>query len=409
MILDILRFTRGFVSFSVSGRYPERFINITSRNGIRIWDVDRRGDGFEAKMHMSDYMRIRPLARRAGVRLRIKRRSGLPDYISRYRSRVGVVIGACAFIITVFIMSMFVWSIDITGLDTVSLSEMQTLLRERGLYVGAFKPALDFQDIARDIMIEKHEIGWMAVNAAGSYASVEVKEEAPKPEVADIYSPCNIKAKRDGRILSLDTLEGTAEITEGSGVIQGQLLVSGVMGDELGGLRLVHADARAVAETVRTADFSVDESFTVLKPNGESATRRRLDLFGLSVPFVLESVSTPYSVTDSYRLSPAPLGVTLPIGTDVELVYAMEQKDVELDDDSAKELLIRQSELYEAIALCDCKVTAREYLLSRSEDKYILSVTYTCVEDIAYEEPIGTDENTDLTRRPTEPPSEKTP
>lgn len=403
MIIETIRTVRGYVSFTASGRYPERFINITASNGIHIWNVVRTGEGFSACMYMADYRNIRPLAKKAGVRLRIRQKHGLPSFISKHRGRVGVVIGSCVFILTVFIMSLFIWSIDISGLDTVSLSEMRELLRDEGLYVGSFKPSLDYQGISREIMLKKREIGWMAVNVSGSYASVEVKEESKAPEVADIYSPCNVKAERDGRILSIDAYQGERVITEGSGVIEGQLIVSGVMSDERGGLRLVHADARVMAQTERKAEFSTSDSFSVLKPNGDTAVRRRVNILGLSLPYVFEAVSSPYSSTDIYTENPSPLGVSLPIERESELVSALEIKECQLDDNSAKELLIAQSEIYETFSLSECTVTNREYSLTHSNGAYTLSVTYTCVEDIARSAPIGTDENTDLTPHYEEP------
>ena len=118
MLLELLRFLRGSVAFSVSGRYPERFLNITSQNQIRVWEVRRTEAGFTACMYRADYRGIRATARRAGVKLRVIRKGGLPSLLSRYRDRAGIVIGACTFIVAVFVMSLFVWSIEITGLDT---------------------------------------------------------------------------------------------------------------------------------------------------------------------------------------------------------------------------------------------------------------------------------------------------
>lgn len=402
MILDILRFVRGYVAFTVSGKYPERFINITARNGIHIWDVIREGDAIKACMYMSDYRDIRDLARKSGVRLRVSEKRGLPVFISAHRGRVGVAVGICVFILTVFVMSMFIWSIDITGLDTVSVSEMTELLRAQGLYVGAFKPSLDFTEVSRNVMLSERGIGWMAVNVSGSYASVEVKEESPAPEVADINAPCNVKAERDARILSIDAYQGERVITEGSGVVRGQLIVSGVMSDEQGGLRLVRADARVMAQTERRAEFSTAESYSVFKPSGEAAERRYMSILGAELPYMLGSVSSPYSVTDVFSDSPRPLSTALPLKRVTELVYALEERDCRLDCDSAKELLTARSELYEAFALSDCTVTEREFDLSLTDGVYTLGVTYTCVEDIAAAEPIGTDENTDL-----DPDSEK--
>ena len=244
----------------------------------------------------------------------------------------------------------------------------------------------------------------MAINIQGSYASVEIKEEAPAPEVADIYSPCNIKAKRDGVILRMETLQGATEIEEGSGVVEGQLLVSGVMGDEQGTSRLVRADARIFARTTHEAAFSVEENQSVLVPNGEVAQRKSLMLFGLSLPYRFGRVDSPYAAVESYSDALSPLGITLPVGVTTERVSALTYRDTVLDDNSAKELLEKQSQLYELFCLSDCTVEDRAYTLTRGAGAYTLRVTYTCVEDIAVQEPIGTDENTDLTRyvRPTQ-------
>ncbi len=394
MLLRFLRYLRGYVRFSVNGKFPERFLNITSSRGVRLWEVQRRGESFSASMYMSDYRRIRPLTRKANVRLKLSKKCGLPAFLSRNRRRVGPVIGACAFLLTVFIMSQFIWTVDISGLDTVSESEMRDLLRENGMYVGAFKPALDMQEISRAIMLEKHEVGWMAVNVTGSYASVEVKEEAPAPEVNDISFPCNVKAKRDGVLLRIEAYEGRAAIAEGSGVIAGQLIISGVIEDELHGARLVHAGGRVIAETTHEARFALPATLSGLSPDGETAERLSLNLFGLRLPFGFGKVSSPYSASLEVTESPAPLGVTLPVGTVTEHVSALCESERKLDENSAEELLRQQSVLYETFVLADCTVTARDYSLSCEDDTYTLTVVYTCTEDIAVSEPIGTDENT---------------
>lgn len=406
MLLDILRALRGSVRFTVSGKYPERFLNITSRNRIRLWDVQRTDTGFTACMYRSDYRNIRSPARGAGVKLRVLQKYGMPEWIFRFRDRTGVVIGACAFVLTVFILSQFIWSVDIAGLDTLSLSQMKDVLREHGLYVGAFKPSLDYQQIARDILLERHEIGWMAVNVTGSYASVEVKEEAPAPAVEDVDTPCNIKAKSDGQILRIEASEGDTVIMEGSGVIEGQIVVSGVRTDEQGASRLVHADARVIARTTRQASFSVSETTSCLRPVGDVVRRKSLEWFGLRLPYRFGAVDTPYQTVSTLSESPCALDITLPVGVTTETVSGLAYEEITFDENSAKELLLREARLYEAFTLKDCTVESREERLSRRGGAYTLNVTYTCVEDIAYKDPIGTDENTDLTRYavPTEKP-----
>ncbi len=398
MMLTVLRCIRGYVRFSVTGKYPERFINITSRRHVRLWDIQRGEEGFSACMYRSDYRQIRTLRRKSGVRLRLSEKYGLPHLLFRYRDRAGVLIGMCAFILSVFVMSLFIWSIDINGLQTLSESQMSDLLRDHGLYVGAFKPGLDYGRISRDILIEQHEIGWMAVNVTGSYASVEVKEEAPPPEVEDVATPCNIKARCDGQILRIEAYEGDTVITEGSGVIENQLIVSGVKVDGQGASRLVHASARVIARTKRQASFSMSRQTAVLRPDGETVERKSFEVFGLHLPYRFDAVGSPYSAVTVRIDAPSPLGVSLPVGIRTERVSALRSVETEMDENSAKELLTREAELYEAFTLQDCTVEARDDQLSFKDGVYTLNVTYTCIEDIAYAEAIGTDENTDQTR-----------
>lgn len=392
--------------FSVSGKYPERFINITAGNRVHLWDLHRSESGYTACMYMSDYRSIRRLARSAGVRLHILEKHGLPTAVVRFKGRVGVLIGACVFILTIFVMSQFIWSIDITGLDTVSTCEMQTILRRNGLYVGAFKPGLDFQAVARNVMLQKKEIGWMAVNVTGSYASVEVKEEAAPPPVEDISEPCNVKASKDGLILSIEAGQGTSVLKEGSAVIAGQLIVSGVMEDERGGVRLVHADARVQAQTERTASFSIPDTGTILAPTGETAVRKSWQFLGLRIPYAAGSVTSPVSLSYSFEEAPSPLAIRLPMGIITEEIFAFAEKEYTLDDISAEELLKNRSVIYELTNLGGCEVSDRACDLRHEDGAYTLTVKYTCVEDIAYTDPIGTDENTDLTRVDPDPTEE---
>ncbi len=392
-MLRLLRWLRGYVRFTVSGKYPERFINITLRNQLRIWDAVRREDSLSACMYMRDYLHIRRYARGSGVKLRVCERRGLPTLLQRYSDRVGLVIGAAAFGMTVFIMSLFIWTIEITGTESISESEMRAMLAENGIYVGAFKPAVDYQSVSRAIMLDDTRVGWMAVNVTGSYASVEIKEQTPSPEMDDVYSPCNVKARRDGRILRIDAEEGKTLLKEGSGVVGGQLVVSGVMEDMLGGVRLVHAKASVIAETDYHADFSIPREIVTYVPTGEIKKRYSAELFGLKIPLTLGGVSTVDVLSDEREEAAVPLSVQLPAGIVSRTLYALEREEVSLNDNSAKELLIREAQLYEVFSRADCTVTKRDYRFSQTGDGYELTAGFTCKEDVAYQEKIYMDDN----------------
>ena len=389
MLLDMIRALRGYVVFGVSGRFPERFINITVRNGIPIWDVNRSGACITAAMYRADYRRVRSLARASGVRLSVRKKCGMPVYAYRWRDRMGVVIGAFVFLLTIFVMSQFIWSIEITGLDTISESEMRSLLSDHGLYIGAFKPGLDYQGVSRAVMLDNGKVGWMAVNVAGSYASVEIKEEASAPEIPDYHSPANVKARRDGTILRIDARQGEKVLQEGSGVVKGQLVVSGVMENKNGGARLVRADAAVLASTAYSVDFSVPDCVRVTLPDGAAGERYTLSFFGLRIPLSGYACPSPSAAVYDRCDCLTALDTVLPAGVITERVTGLSERLVLYDENSAKELLRKQAQLYELFTLKGCTVTDRRERFTYVSGVYTLSVTYDCIEDIAEQVEIG--------------------
>lgn len=390
MLLSVLRWLRGYVCFTVSGRFPERFVNLTARRGIRLWRVERHGATLAASMYMSDYRRIRPAARSCQACLRITAKRGLPVRMRRYRARSGLAVGIFSFLITVFVMSQFIWCVDITGLDTIAEYQMRDLLGDHGLYVGAFKPGMDWPGVSRAVMLDEERVGWMAVNVSGSYACVEVKEESEAPDIADIHAPCNVKATRDGTVIRIDAGEGEILLKEGSGVVAGQLVVSGVMDDAQGGVRLVRAEARILAEVRDHLTLTVPDRASLYLPDGETGERRTLSVLGLRVPVGFASADTPDAAVNTVSESPAPLGVALPVGVIRERVQGLRQQTVTYNDNSAEELLTKRAQLYEVFSIPGT-VTDRRYRMTHRGGAYTLTVDYVSDQDIAVQTPIGTE------------------
>ena len=99
MLLKIIRFLRGSVDFTASGKFPERFMNITAKNGVNLWNPVPKKNAISASMYLSDYKKIRILARRSRVKTRITAKHGLPFIINRYKKRTGLFAGAVCGII----------------------------------------------------------------------------------------------------------------------------------------------------------------------------------------------------------------------------------------------------------------------------------------------------------------------
>ena len=94
MLLGIIRFIKGTVSFRAQGRSPERLLNLTAQRGVLLWNVRPSPQGLEGEVAARDYRRIRPLARKAAVRTTVLKKSGFPFLAAAYCGRAGLAVGA---------------------------------------------------------------------------------------------------------------------------------------------------------------------------------------------------------------------------------------------------------------------------------------------------------------------------
>ena len=175
------------------------------------------------------------------------------------------------------------------------------------------------------------------------------------------------------------------------------------MEDKLGGARLVRAQARVIAATVREARFCVPDALTACVPDGEAGERRTLSLFGLRLPLSGFAPLSDRFVSTQRSENARLMDTELPLGVTTQRITGLTQQPITLDDNSAKELLDREARLYEIFTLGECTVTGRRASLTHAGGFYTLSVVYDCVEDIARESVIGTDEGTERVRVPSLP------
>ena len=70
---------RGELTIEISGERPERLLNLALREGIRLDEVRHLSAGrLSCRIALPDIYQLRPLARRARCRIRIRQRRGLP-------------------------------------------------------------------------------------------------------------------------------------------------------------------------------------------------------------------------------------------------------------------------------------------------------------------------------------------
>lgn len=78
MLLDIIRYVRGYLQIRVSGSSVERFLNACSHRGIYLWGLRPVGQAYEMNITIKGFRQLKPVLRKTGTRVVIIKRTGLP-------------------------------------------------------------------------------------------------------------------------------------------------------------------------------------------------------------------------------------------------------------------------------------------------------------------------------------------
>lgn len=282
--INLVNYLFGYAEFEIHGPFGEDFINLTVHNRIEIWSIRRKSsEVLTAKVHLYDYKKLLPLAQQANVTFVLIGKEGIPKTVYKYRFRYGLLIGFALFFALLFVMSSFIWSIDIVGTANINPDSVIDKLEEYGFKIGSFSSGHDLQELKLLLMRDFDKMAFVTINIKGSKAEVEITDRIMPPEIIPAHIPCNIVAARDGQIVLMETYIGVPSLKVGDAVKKGQLLVSGIFDSTRVGYRMVHAEAKIQARTLRNLRVTGEYNRVIPIETGRTKTVYTLKIFNYSI------------------------------------------------------------------------------------------------------------------------------
>lgn len=387
-LLNFIRYLRGYVMFTVSGAFVERFLNLAARERIPIWDGHKRGDSFTGKTLASEYRKLRKHAKKTQVKLRVAEKSGAPFKRRQYRKRTGLLVGLGIFFVFVFLMSRFIWRVEVGGNERVAASDIIAVLEDIGVAPGALRASIDVRGVERRALLALDDMSWIALNIKGSTAYIEVRESDRKPAMIDPDMPCNIVAARSGQIMSMLVHSGQAVKAVGDTALEGDMLVSGITQDRLGQNLFKHARAQVIARVQHQIVVKVPLQQTKFIETGEVRYRRYVSIFGWDMPLFLPfKIPHPYHV-DREKNMLTVSGEEMPCGILREKYVLMQEIPVTYTEDEAKLLALKELDLRQKAELTDAEILDKSAKGMLEGDSFVLIAEYVCTMDIAKERQI---------------------
>lgn len=363
----LLRYIKGFVSFTGKGGFTERFINLCSKRKILLWDTSYIDGVLHAKCCTSDYFKLKEISKKSGVSIKIDERYGFKEDLNKQKSRAGLLMG-CIFFITFFsLMSNFVWIIDVSGNEGLSKEEIIVMAENEGLHIGTFKPFFDEVSSANSISKKSNGVlSWTAINIKGSHAVIEVREQKESIKNTQKKVPCNILSDVDGVVISAEIFEGISHIHPGDAVKKGDLLISGVIDNEDMSTFFVEAKGKISAHTKREVGMSFTKNAFCRKLD-EIRKKYSLSFFSIHIPLNLLYKKDAFHLTHKQTLS---FNKTeLPVSLNSQTYYTLknEIRDINKVFLSSLEEFSFESKKYNRNAL----ILSENFVMSENEEKII--------------------------------------
>lgn len=422
----------GSVKVRIEGRGMERFFNIAAQRGITIEKIEtkeipaaeygsRRHDKYDNRVEKNelekadrkqgkivcfrtsprDFKRLKPIARKTDVRLRITEKRGFPFWLIQGRRRSLWVGGLASFFLLIYLSSFYVWDISFDGNRRFTDETLLHFMNEVPVRCGMRKSQISCADLESRIRNAFPEISWVSAELTGTRLTVHVRENDGILKVeTEPETPCDLTAGSDGTVTKIIVRNGIARVKAGDEVKAGDVLVSGELpiyddSETLVKTNKVHADAEVYAKTTKTATWKIPAAEEIRAKTG----KRRLGVFfkflDAEVCFLmpdLKKESTWELFMDECQLRLSKifyLPVYGGILTAKEYVpYEKVLTEAEVSDRADRYL----NEYMQNFTEKGIQILGSDGKIERSESHWKIHGTLTVVEDIARESPIPEDQ-----------------
>jgi similar to stage IV sporulation protein len=267
MLINLMKFIRGYLKIRVYGFSPERFINLCSNRNILIWGLENQNNQYEMYLSVRDFKKLKPILKKTNTKLKITERHGLPFFLYKYRKRKMFFGGIILFSIILYILSLFVWDINIDGNYSRTDDVILDFLSQNEIYHGMLKNQISCEEIEQMLRSEYDDIIWASAQIKGTRLLIQVQENTDMGTIMENTTPSDIIASKDCIITSIITRKGTPMVSKGSVVKKGDILVSGrvdVYNDngEIADYQYYAADADIYAKTIQEYNEEFDIVYT---------------------------------------------------------------------------------------------------------------------------------------------------
>ncbi|MGN1043347.1 MAG: sporulation protein YqfD [Acutalibacteraceae bacterium] len=388
MVLNIVRWFLGYISFEIEGECAEKVINKFIKEKISVWNIKKIGKTFYGRVLEPDLKNFEKIVTDNNCIYKIRGEKGWPFFRNKYRKRIGFVIGVVSFLCVIYSFSFYIWSVKVYGNENLTKEEVLKTVKELGVYPGVSKKSINFPLIEQMAMIKLKDVAWMSINVSGSCVNISLKEKLKQPEFVTKGEPCNIVAKCDGQIEKIETYSGTACVNVSDVVTQGQLLISGIVENLNSENSFVCAEGKVFAKVRKNIIQKVEINQPRARDTGKVIKKYTIYIFDTKIP-----IGSHKNISDNYRLEEKEnkvviFGFELPIKVKSDVYNEQIYEEISLSEEEAYAELEKSMAAREEEELLGCEILEKKSEKYVEGEQAVMNNTYLYVENIGKKEKI---------------------
>lgn len=411
----------------IEGRGIERFFNIAAQRGIMIEKIETKEipaaehDRYDNRVEKNeleneerkqgktvcfqtspkDFKRLKSIARKTNVLLRITEKHGFPFLLILGRRRSLWVGGLAAFFLLICLSSFYVWDISFEGNHRFTDETLLHFMATVPVQCGMRKSRISCTELEKRIRNAFPEISWVSAELTGTRLTIHLRENNRILQARlEPESPCELTAGTDGTVTRIIVRNGKARVKVGDTVKAGDVLVSGELplyddSETLVKINKVHADAEVYARTVKTVTWKIPDTEEIRARTGKRRRGIFFKLLDLEFCFLmpdLKKESTWELFMEEFQLKLSKnfyLPVYVGILTAREYVpYEKVLTKTEVSDAADRYL----NEYMQNLTEKGIQILGSDVKIERSGSHWKIHGTLTVVEDITKSSPIPEDQ-----------------
>lgn len=380
----------GELEVTATGLSPEKLLNISAQNHIRLSGVRRLSyTQLRFSIGPSDYNRLKKLLPEGRYKLNISSSRGLSLMLYAFRARYCLIAGIIISIALAFFASSRVWFVKVRGCQRVSEESVLNILESCGLKWGASVSGEELDEMEKRLMQELPDISWAGISRRGVNIYAYIKENSELPESTPVNKPADVIAAKDGVVEKVTVLQGRAVATQGQTVRAGDVLISGELVYQDLPYQYVYALGSVQARIWYSGEKKIPLKQLQTVRTGNKAVVRTMRVFGQEIFLDGENPFAQYETEESEQ---DVMNLGIPVTIITQTYYETQTREYSITQEEALELGKSELELELSKSIpqdAEILKTQSSVKMAEGENAVTVSVFIETLEQIGQTKEIG--------------------